>query len=119
MKEVSLSAGENSILKISVEGIKPGRFYTCWYDNYFCNANYACRYDWYFCNANYESAEDGDASIKFLHQKGPVLKFFCPCRDHICWIPTKDFYREFEAPFTGRCYSFDEKVMNDVNNFFQ
>lgn len=108
MKEVSLSAGENSILKISIEGIKPGRFYACRYDN-----------DWYFCNANYESVEDGDVNIKFLHPKGPVLKFFCPCHDHICWIPTKDFYKEFEAPFTDRCYSFDEKVMNDVNNFFQ
>ena len=111
LKEVSLSAGGNSKLKVSVKDIKPERFYACRYNN-----------DWYFCNANCVSVEDGDINVKFLHPKRPALKFFWPCCDDICWIPTEDFHKEVEAPSTGstaRYYSFDEKVMNDVNNFFQ
>ena len=110
-KEVSLSAGENSKLKISVEDIKRGRFYACSYGN-----------DWYLCYANYVLVDDGDVNVKFLHPKGLALKFLWPRRDDICWIPTEDFYKEVESPSTGstvRYYSFDEKVINDVNNFFQ
>ena len=57
-KEISLSAGENSKLKIPVEDIKLGRFYAWRYDN-----------DWYFCTANYVSVEDGDVNVKFYIQK--------------------------------------------------
>ena len=42
--------------------------------------------------------ENGDVNVKFLHPKGPALKFFWPCRDDICWIPIEDFYKEIEAP---------------------
>ena len=68
------------------------------------------------------SVEDAEVYVKFLHPKGPVLKFFWPCCDDICCIPIEYFYKEGEAPSTGstaRYYSFEEKVMIDVNNFFQ
>ena len=68
------------------------------------------------------SAEDGDVNVTFLHPTGPASKFFLPRRADICWIPIDAFYKEVEATFsvsTARYYSFDEKVMNDVNSFFQ
>ena len=67
------------------------------------------------------SVDDGDVNVT-LHLKGPVSKLFLPCHDHIHWIPIDAFYKEVEAPSTvstARYYSFDEKVMNDVNSFFQ
>ena len=100
-----------SNVEVSIEDIKPGRFYACKYNE-----------DWYFYNANFVSVENGDVNIKFLHPKGPASKFFWPRRDDICWIPIEDFYGEVDAPSTGstwRYYSFDEKVMNDIGNFFQ
>ena len=66
--------------------------------------------------------EDGDVNVTFLHPKGSALKFFWPHCDDMHWILIEDFYIEVEAPSTvstARYYSFHEKVMNDVNNFFQ
>ena len=68
------------------------------------------------------SVEDDDINVTFSHPKGPVLKFFWPCCDDVSWIPIEDFYKEVEVPSTvstARYYSFDEKAINDVNNFFQ
>ena len=50
---------------MTIEDIKPGKFYVCQYDN-----------DWYFCVLNYVSNEHGDVNMNFLHPIDPSEKFF-------------------------------------------
>ena len=78
LKEVSLPEGGTSKVKMTIEDIKPEKFYVCQYDG-----------DWYFCVANYVSSEHGDVNMKVLHPKGPSEKFFWPQRDNVCWIRSR------------------------------
>ena len=103
-KEYSLAEGGSSKVQMTIEEIKPGKFYTCQYDN-----------GWYFCVANYVSSKSGDGNMKFLYPKGPSKIFLWPQCDNACWIPIKDVYCEVDAPSTGSSawfYCFDKKLWN-------
>ena len=72
-KKVSLTVGGSSKVQMTIEDIKPGKFYVCQYDN-----------DWYFCIVNYVPSEQGDVNMKFLHpnsQKNSEKLFWPQCDD--------------------------------------
>ena len=57
------------------------------------------------------SIENNDVNVKFKHPKGPALKFFCPSKDDVCWVPAEDLMCEAnppEASTTGKFYVFEE-----------
>ena len=57
------------------------------------------------------SIENNDVNVKFKHPKGPALKFFCPSKDDVCWVPAEDLTCEAnppEASTTGKFYVFEE-----------
>ena len=109
-KKVSLTEGGSSKVQMTVEDMKPGKFYVCQYDN-----------NWYFCFTNYLSSEHGDVNMKFLHPKGLSEKFFWPQHDDECWILIKDVYCEVAAPSTsstGWFYCFEKKTKENIESYF-
>ena len=64
-KEVGLAECGSNRVQMTIEDIKPGKFYVC-----------QCYNDWYFSVVKYVPSEHGDVNMKFLTLKALQKNYF-------------------------------------------